>query len=844
MGFDSRIANKDGWTLLPRFENDSVEFEILDKWGIAHNNEKGVVLTIEKTEKDVEIPELLKRRVQQITESGTRYGFRIEKAPSEVIELTDGSQVEVPEGLVIVFGKDGLEGGIKFERWLGLASGTVTTAAGIVCSVFLPFGKQIIGGALIGAGTNMITYTVKTNDRNYTSRQLLKTGCEGLATGSFSAAVTKAASPAIKFVGGQIANAVGNSAVRAAAEKTVHVATRMGAQAAASAGVTVVQKIMMGKPTTWLEVRQAAAAGALSGLVGGLIEEAGQATVKEIAKAAEKATGPFPADAYKAWIRFIAGASSGGCGAISSGMLQNYYKGIPLFRGLGTQATISFLVGGSLAFAQICKENALKKTLEGLEKNIKELEEKLKDLDEKRKNEPDNHELEKSYHETYRQLLNCLETLINLWGKQWGFKEVDNLSLEDLLKKLADTGSLMLKNDKGQTIFIQLTRDNFLIITNSAGVSQWISLDHPEQNPDNFGTRCFIPSFNKWLKAYHALQANVPNNQNGDKDALNEKIGLLNIDASQIKAYLAKEHKLNPNAYLKVNIPNEKSPDIKGIIYPAPVAKAPVAERPQPPHLPVPPAPREYKLIYYPTPIVRPPVPVFPQASPFVAPLYDVRVLRVQQIEIPTLQARKEIPQPAALIHSEVIRSQLLKSISRGYGHLEHLQKQAAVTQNGPKKNALIVQIDAQIKRLDQLGHAHTFPNGDRYVGEWRSGKVHGYGEMRYARGGRYEGNWVTGEADGYGEFDFPNGDHYKGTWSGGKMHGHGTYTFANGDVYVGSFVDDNENGYGVCCYNNQDKYEGEWKEAKWNGFGKLTTADGNIKEGIWQNSQLILRQA
>ena len=883
MAVDMRIRNNDGWILKPCFNDNSVEFEIRDKWDTVQEG-KGVVLAIDESEADTAVPELLRKKVMQIQASGSKYGFQVVKAPGERIELSDGSFVEVPEGILIIFGKYGLDGGFKFERFLGLIAGTLTTGAGVACSVFLPFGKQIFGGSLLGAGTNMITYAVKTNDQHYTTSQLIKNGAQGLISGGISSAITKVAAPLIKLAGNQIAQAVGSPALMEAAAKAVQLGARIGAQAAANAGIKIVQDMLAGKSTTWEEIRQAAAIGALGGLVGGLVEEAGQLVIKEITKLAEVSTGYFPTEAYKDWIRFLTGASSGAGGAVASGMLQNYYRGTPLFSGLGTSSSIAFLVGGAMTYAQICKDNILKKEMDALQEKIKGLEEKLKKLGESVKKiidkkasadlecDPIYEELKSAYDAAFQDLMTCLAQLFAFWRFQ-KFQPEANCSIEDCFKKLANHEPAIFVNDKGCKITVELSYfDDFLIITDAKCVVQWIKIEgkvwiSKGNGKGHYsritGSPCFAKSFKDWLNAYRALPQKQSHNKPlyapFQKDVtphpvlerhndyaiecyLAEKAKLVNR-VGEIRGYLDQQDRLNPNVYIAVNgnIP-QKDPQEKNF-------KPKIQQAPQKPRVataefdyPTPPAPREYKLIYYPAPIIIPPVPIFPQPTPFVAPIFDARVLRVQQIEMPSVQARRDTPQPVDVIHSVMPQPQLIKNTAKGEHHLERLNEQLTVVpkSNRSKRHSLTVQFDEHAKRLEQIGHSYKYPNGDKYIGEWASGLPHGYGEMRYVNGERYEGDWVTGEADGYGEFEFGNRDFYKGKWSCGKMHGHGTYRFANGDFYIGSFVEDNENGKGTCHYSNGDKYDGEWKAGRWHGQGKFTSYNGQIRESLWQKGREV----
>ena len=78
----------------------------------------------------------------------------------------------------------------------------------------------------------------------------------------------------------------------------------------------------------------------------------------------------------------------------------------------------------------------------------------------------------------------------------------------------------------------------------------------------------------------------------------------------------------------------------------------------------------------------------------------------------------------------------------------------------------------------------------------------------------------------GLGEWE---GDKYVGEYKDGLMHGQGTYTFANGEKYVGEYKDNKRNGQGIWTDTNGNKYVGEFKDGKRNGKGTLTRADGAI---------------
>jgi len=43
---------------------------------------------------------------------------------------------------------------------------------------------------------------------------------------------------------------------------------------------------------------------------------------------------------------------------------------------------------------------------------------------------------------------------------------------------------------------------------------------------------------------------------------------------------------------------------------------------------------------------------------------------------------------------------------------------------------------------------------------------------------------------DGRGKYIYPNGEKYVGDWKNGKYNGHGTFTYPHGNMYVGQFKD------------------------------------------------------
>ena len=81
---------------------------------------------------------------------------------------------------------------------------------------------------------------------------------------------------------------------------------------------------------------------------------------------------------------------------------------------------------------------------------------------------------------------------------------------------------------------------------------------------------------------------------------------------------------------------------------------------------------------------------------------------------------------------------------------------------------------------------SYTWADGNKYVGEWKKGKMHGQGTHIWANGNKYVGEYKKGKMHGYGTFTSPPGHKYVGKWKNGHKHGQGTFTFADGRVEKG----------------------------------------------------------
>lgn len=133
----------------------------------------------------------------------------------------------------------------------------------------------------------------------------------------------------------------------------------------------------------------------------------------------------------------------------------------------------------------------------------------------------------------------------------------------------------------------------------------------------------------------------------------------------------------------------------------------------------------------------------------------------------------------------------------------------------------------------------YTWPDGSKYVGQFKNGKMECQGTYTWSDGTKYIGQWKNGKIDGQGTYTWSDGNKHVGQWKEGKMEGKGVMTWPSGNKYVGQYKNGKQNGQGTYTWSDGDKYIGQHKNGKMDGRGAMILPDGTSYVGQWKNDKL-----
>ena len=130
--------------------------------------------------------------------------------------------------------------------------------------------------------------------------------------------------------------------------------------------------------------------------------------------------------------------------------------------------------------------------------------------------------------------------------------------------------------------------------------------------------------------------------------------------------------------------------------------------------------------------------------------------------------------------------------------------------------------------------------SGGIFEGHLVSHKANGFGCCTWPNGDKYIGEWKNDEKEGKGCYIWGDGAYYIGDYKLNLPSGKGEYRYSNGDKFCGTHKKDSKEGYGEYTYKNGDIFKGYYKKGKQNGEGVFILKDGKHEEQIWNDGKRL----
>jgi hypothetical protein len=109
----------------------------------------------------------------------------------------------------------------------------------------------------------------------------------------------------------------------------------------------------------------------------------------------------------------------------------------------------------------------------------------------------------------------------------------------------------------------------------------------------------------------------------------------------------------------------------------------------------------------------------------------------------------------------------------------EETEEETVEEKDTKKENSLETEVTRVMQEYGYTGlGTYISPSGDKWVGEWKDGKMNGQGTCTYSDGKKYVGEWKNNQWNGQGTLHIWEGyEYYVGGFKDGRFHGKGVYT-------------------------------------------------------------------